>query len=60
MTLYMAVTPDKYELPIAVEVNLEDIAELFGMSVNSVASSIAKNRSGKRKGVKFLRIEVYE
>lgn len=58
MTLYMAVTPDKYELPIAVETTLEDLGELFGTSTNSIASAIAKNRSGKRKGVKFLRIEV--
>ncbi len=59
MTLYMAVTADKYELPIAVETTLEDIAEVFGISTNAVSSSIAKNRSGKHKGVKFIRVKVY-
>lgn len=58
MTLYMAVTPDKYELPIEVEATLEDIAELFEMNVHAVACSISRNRSGKRNGVKFLKVEI--
>lgn len=58
MTLYMAVTPDKYELPIAIESTLEDIAEVFNINVHTVACAISRNRSGKRNGVKFLKVEV--
>ena len=58
MTLYMAVTPDKYELPLAVKTNAKDIAELFGTTEKTVYSSISKNRSGKRNGVKFVKVTV--
>lgn len=59
MTLYMAVTPDKYELPLAVEAHAEDIAEIFGTTAKTVYSSISKGRSGKRNGVKFVKVKVY-
>ena len=59
MTLYMAVTPDELELPVAVESTMEDLAETFNTTKSSVATSISKNRISKRSGVKFIRVNVY-
>ena len=56
----MAVTPDSLELPVAVEKNLECMAEIFETTAGSILTSISKKDSGKRRGVKFLRIEVDE
>lgn len=59
--LYMAVTPDKYELPLFVTPYLDEIADKFGKSKVVVASSICHNRQGSKKGgVKFVAVEVDE
>lgn len=58
MTLYMAVTPDKFELPIAVESTVFDLAEMYGTTPATVLTSISRNKSGKRRGAKFVRVEV--
>ena len=58
MTLYMAVTPDKYELPIAVESTVFDLAEMYSTTPATILTSISRNKSGKRRGAKFVRVEV--
>lgn len=58
MHLYMAVTTDKYELPLAVEPYADDLAELFGFTKKSVYEAISKGRSGKKKGVKFVKVQL--
>lgn len=58
MILYMAVTPDKYELPITVENTLFDLAEMFGTTSSTILTSISRNKSGKRRGAKFVKVEV--
>lgn len=58
MNLYLAVTPDKYELPIAVRDNPTDLGNIFGVTRTTVSTSIHKNSPGKRSGVKFIRVEV--
>lgn len=57
--MYMAVTPDEYELPLFVTPYLEEMADRFGKSKAVVASSICHNRQGSKKGgVKFVAIEI--
>lgn len=58
MKLYLAVTPDKYELPLAVCDTAEELAKLFGLRKNVVQSAISKNLSGRNKGRKFIKVEV--
>lgn len=58
MTLILAVTPDKYELPLYVADTVREMARIVGMRENNVSSLISKHKSGKRSGYKFLRIEV--
>ena len=41
-TLYMKVTKDKYELPLAVADSQKELAELLGVKLNVVVSSFCK------------------
>lgn len=58
MKLYMAVTADKFELPLAVEVSTTQLSKKTGISKESISFSICKKRSGKNNGIKFIKIEV--
>lgn len=67
MTLYMAVTPDKYELPMIIAESKAELARLSGMQITSVCNAIKrkKRRSEGRKlrrDVKclFVTVEVDE
>lgn len=54
--LYMVVTPDKYETPILLTENVNELVEKYGVTKNCIYSSIAHGASGKRLGVKFVRV----
>lgn len=62
MILYMAVTPDEYELPVAVEDSPTKLAKKIGMSVNMVLASLtpkrAKYNDTKKVGYRYRKIEV--
>lgn len=57
MTLYMVVTADNYELPLAVGTS-EDIARFAGIKRMAVYNYIARKMSGKKNGYKLVRVEV--
>ena len=57
MTLYMAVTADKYELPLVVG-TLYQVAEYGGVQVKTVQQSISLKRSGRLNGFKYVRVNV--
>lgn len=54
MKIYMLVTRDEYELPIAVADNPKDLAIMLGTTVNVVQSSISHHRAG------WIRVETEE
>lgn len=54
--LYLAVTPDKYELPIYVTDTPGKMAQLTGISRATINECISKNSSGKRNKMKFVRV----
>lgn len=58
--LYLAVTPDEYELPLFVADSAVELAKMFSTTANVVSSCISHNSSGKKAGVKFIRIVVEE
>ena len=58
--LYMAVTPDEYELPLFVTDNVAEMAAVFHTKPNTILSSIAHGRSGSINGRKFVRVEINE
>lgn len=49
MTLYMLVTKDKFELPIAVAESTRELAMMLGVSPNIVSSSYSKKYSNWKK-----------
>lgn len=51
-TLYMLVTRDKYELPIAVATTQKELAEMIGMHPSSIAYGLHTQTTG------ILKIEV--
>lgn len=59
MRIYVQVTPDEYELPVAVADSPEELAEITGHTVGTIKTTISKRKNGKRKG-KFLYVEVEE
>ena len=58
MKLYMAVTADEYELPLIVSDKIKDIAKYSGTSERNVYQGIYCDYSGKRKKMKFVRVDV--
>lgn len=59
MTVYMEVTRDKYELPIAVANTVYELANMTNTSVNAIRSNICH---AKKKGYKckYVKVEVEE
>ena len=55
--LYMAVTPDEFELPLIVEDSISKLAKKTGVSVSTVKSSIDKKQPGTRRGMKFVKVK---
>ena len=47
MTLYMAVTADKYELPIAVSSQIYYLARMLGKSERRVSEELSRIRNGR-------------
>jgi len=58
MVLYMAVTPDELELPMAVEKSAVMLAKRVGSTADIIYSSISHKKSGKTRGMRFVRVEV--
>ncbi len=58
MKLYLAVTADRYELPLAVAGSARELAEMTGYGRINILSAIAHDTPGTQRGMKFIRIEV--
>lgn len=58
--MYMAVTADQYELPIKWADSPQALAEMLGMTRQSVLSAVSRTKSnpnyGKRGGVKIIKV----
>lgn len=57
--LYIAVTKDKYELPIAVADSPQELAKLCGTTKNVINSMISHEKAGRIKS-KYKKIEIEE
>lgn len=65
MKLYMGVTPDKFELPIAVFETGKELAERFGVSSSVIYCEISRQKKGgryqndgRKRGVRFIGVEI--
>lgn len=56
--MWLAVTPDQYELPLAVADTAEQLAAMFGLTRGSVLNLVSKNAPGTQSGRKFVKVEV--
>lgn len=56
--MYMAVTTDKYELPIAIGDTAGELGKIVGVSPNTIHSSISKNLSGKTRKMRFVKVKI--
>lgn len=54
--IWMAVTPDEYELPLAVADTAKELAELVGLSRETIKSSTCRHNSGSMSGRKFVKV----
>lgn len=60
--VYMAVTGDKFELPICAADTLKELSHMVGRSANAISSSMSRDRRSLRKrrynvSLRFVKIE---
>ena len=58
--LYMAVTPDEYQLPLAVADSVQQLARMVGVTTNSIYSAISHGESRNWKKRRYVRIRIDE
>ena len=58
MTIYMMVTDDKFELPLAVADSAPELAEMIGRNVNTIYSGISHEQHGRIKRSIYKKVEV--
>lgn len=56
--VYMAVTKDKYRLPVAVADSPMELARIMGVSYNTVMSVISKWRHGVVKNARYIAVNL--
>ena len=62
MTLYVAVTNDRYELPIAVAETQTELAIMVGVDISTICKQIKRRVAGekecprKKYGMKFYKV----
>lgn len=54
--VYMAVTADKYELPIFIANTPKELANILGVSVRNLRDDLYHGRNGKNKGYRLIKI----
>lgn len=60
MHIYMAVTPDKLELPLAVGNTATELAKILKIKEDTIYTGISRNHSGKTIGMKFIKVDIIE
>jgi hypothetical protein len=56
--LWLAVTADKYELPIIVEESAKQLADKLGITSSTVIASVSRNNTGKNAGRKIVKVNI--
>lgn len=60
MTIYMMVTDDRFELPLAVADTPKELAEMIGKNVNAIYKAIGRRRCGETKRSIYQKVEIKE
>lgn len=54
--LWLAVTADEYELPLAVADTSRELGKMLGLSHNTIEVAAYRDVSGKTNGRKFIKV----
>ncbi|WP_313584539.1 hypothetical protein [Lacrimispora sp.] len=54
---WLAVTADKYELPLVVEESAEELAKMLGVHKGTIFACEARGRTGKITGRKIVKVK---
>ena len=66
MILYVAVTNDRYELPIAVAETQTELAIMVGVNISTICKQIKRRAAGEKEcpwkkcGMKFYKVDCEE
>lgn len=60
MKLYICVTHDEYELPIAVADSTKELAQMLGVKSKTIVESLCRVRNGTRGWCRYKEIEIEE
>ncbi len=58
MVIWMEVTRDRYELPVAVADTARELAEIVGVKKQGICKAVMKARRNEVKRVRFVKVEV--
>ena len=58
MTVWMEITLDKYELPLAVADTSTELSRMRGLEKRTVLKTLWRWKSGKLKNCKFRKVEI--
>lgn len=54
--IWMAVTPDEYELPLAVADTARELGKIYGITAKTVMTSEFRRENGRDSGRKFVKV----
>ena len=58
MKIYMMVTKDKYEWPLAMAESMGQLGEKVGVSKQTICSTIRRTRMGAKRPQRFVEVEI--
>lgn len=56
--LYMMVTTDEYELPLAVAETARELADMVGVKVNSIYTSMSHHKAGDLAKTPYVKVDL--
>lgn len=58
--VYMKITRDEYELPLAIANSAAELARILGLKPKTVINSMSRARTGRRHSTQYIRVNVSE
>ena len=55
---WLAVTADKYELPLAVAITAEELGKMRGLDKSTIKSAVRRQSNGNRGGVRYVKVRM--
>ena len=60
MTVYMEVTQDSLELPVALADSPRELSRMTGATISTIYKSVSRIRTGEHKRGRFVKVEFEE